>query len=241
MAVIISNFFRHAFCLIYTSNFSIKKGVLMKRLISSVLGILGIVSFAAAAPVFFTDNSFSGAGGNTTFYNDTYGITLDAGPKDHWLLPDATLTWNSDFGVGINFGLIDESDEIDYPEILTMAFDNEVNLESIYISKLFHDELFLDLGFCKFKLAEWDEEGTYELNTGETVDFITANNNGELVLDINKTVKSISLFAKEECGGFLTNDFAVRGVNYTSVPEPAVLSFLGISLLGLAFFRSRKK
>lgn len=208
----------------------------MKRLISSVLAVLGIVVYAAAAPVFFTDSSFSGAGGETTFYNDTYGITLDAEPKDHWLFPDAVLTWNGDFGLGIDFGLIDESDEIDYPEILTITFDNEVNLESIFISKLFHDE-----EKVLFWTLEWDEEGTYELSTGETGDFISENENGELIIDINKTVKSVSLFAKEEFGGFLTNDFAVRGVSYTSVPEPAVLSLLGISLLGLGFFRSRKK
>jgi len=200
-----------------------------------VLAVLGIVVYAAAAPVYFSDDSFSDMHGESSFYDETSGITLSAAPSC------ATLTWNDEAGVGIKYGIIDESDEIDYPEVLTISFDDEVNLESIYISKLFHDEFILDLGFFKLKLAEWDEEGTYELNTGETVDFITANENGELVLDINKTAKSISLYAKDECMSFITNDFSVKGVSYTSVPEPAVLSLLGISLLGLGFFRSRKK
>ncbi|HLV32333.1 MAG TPA: hypothetical protein VKY57_12255 [Chitinispirillaceae bacterium] len=214
----------------------------MKRLISSVLVVLGIASYVVSAPVFFTDNSFSGAGGNTTFYNGTYGITLDAEPRNTWPLSDATLTWNNDFGIGINYGLIDISDEIDYPEVLTITFDNEVNLESLYISKLFHDEYTLDFGFFQFTVAEWDEEGIYKLSTGETGEFITENENGELIVDVNRTVKSVKLSAKaENVVDIFAHDFSVRGVSYTSVPEPAVLSFLGISLLSLGFFRSRKK
>lgn len=202
----------------------------MNRLIAVVLGVAGMTFIASASPVYFTDDAFDGAAGNRSFKCEEYGITLSASPKG------AVLT-RGDAGIGIDYKLLDQTDEIDYPETLTIEFDKNVDLESVYISKLFHDEA----KFLWWTIASWDEEGTYKLNTGEVKNFVTENNNGELTLNINKTVKSIKLYAKDECLASITNDFSVRGVNCSSVPEPAMLSFLGFSLLGMGLLRFRKK
>jgi len=207
----------------------------MNRLVSVVVGVMGMAFVASAAPVYFTDDAFSGVSGQSSFTSEEYGITLTASPEG------AELTRSSD-GIGVDYsrlndwfgGLIKIPDdlpyEIDYPEVLTISFDKDVNLESVYISNLFTDGFVL-----------WREKGLYELSTGEIGEFITENQNGELTLSINKTVSSISFTAKE--GSFLgmLHDFSVSGVSYTSVPEPAMLSLLGVSLLGLGFVRSRKK
>lgn len=202
----------------------------MNRFVSFVFGVMGMAAMASAAPVFFTDAAFNGAHGQASFTSEDYGITLTAAPFGAKLTKDAA-------GIGIDYGIIDESDEIDYPEVLTISFDKQVNLNSVYISKLFHDELKL----LWFTIASWDEEGTYELSNGETGDFVTTNQNGELTLNINQMVKSIKFYAKDECLTGITNDFSVRGVDFTAVPEPTLLSLLGIGLIGLGFVRNRRK
>jgi hypothetical protein len=212
----------------------------MSRLVSVFLGVIGIAFVASAASVYFDNAAFSEADGKGTFKHDDYGITLTAAPHG------ATLT-QSDAGIGVNysrfndiFGSIieipdDIPTEIDYPEVLTISFDKQVNLGSAFISNLFTDELNLI-----FFTLKWEEEGRYQLSTGEIGNFITGNDDGELTLDINKTVSSISFSAKDGSYLGLLHDFSVRGVEFTSVPEPAMLSLLGISFLCLGFIRNRK-
>lgn len=216
----------------------------MNRLVSVFVGVIGMAFVASAAPVYFSDDAFEGANGKSSFTSEDYGITLTASPDG------AELT-RSSAGLGVDYSrfIIDDLPyEIDYPEVLTISFDKEVNLESVFISNLYTDQIYVKIFGKKIVLASWEEEGSYELSDGEIGYFVTANNNGELTLDINKTVSSISFSAKaESCLGVL-HDFSVKGVSFTSipepatsVPEPAVLSFLGISLLGLGFVRNRKK
>lgn len=209
----------------------------MNRLVSVFVGVIGMAFVASAAPVYFSDDAFEGANGKSSFTSEDYGITLTASPEG------AELT-RSSAGIGVDYSRLFFDDlpyEIDYPEVLTISFDKEVNLESVFISNLYSDQIYVKIFGKKIVLASWEEEGSYELSDGEIGYFVTANNNGELTLDINKTVSSISFSAKaESCLGVL-HDFSVKGVSFTAVPEPALMSLLGISLLGLGFARNRKK
>jgi len=221
----------------------------MNRFVSVVVGVIGMAFVASAAPVYFTDDDFSGANGQASFTSEEYGITLTASPEG------AELTQSSD-GIGVDYSrfIIDDLPyEIDYPEILTISFDKEVNLESVFISNLHSDGFYVlsfswKKGFTNEWVELWKEEGYYKLSTGEVGQFISENEDGGLTININQTVSSISFSAKAETCLGLLHDFSVEGVSYTSipepatsVPEPAVLSFLGMSLLGLGFVRNRKK
>jgi len=215
----------------------------MNRLVSVVVGVAGMAFVASAdlIKVDFTDDAFSGADGETSFTSEEHGITLTAYPEEPWA---ATLT-QSDKGIGIFY--IDASFnnsyyEVDGDEVLTIDFGRDVNLESVYISNL-------DKGSERFWIFEytWCESGIYQTSSENKVQFNSENENGELTLDISETVSSIRFYA-EDGGLFSIDDFSVRGVSYTSipepatsVPEPAMLSLLGASLLGLGFVRSRKK
>lgn len=203
----------------------------MNRFITTVVGVLGMAFIASAAYVDFTGDAFNGVDGKESFTSAEYGITLSAAPEG-W----AELTRSAD-GIGIDWLLDSNKDEIDGIEVLTISFGKDVNLESVYISNLYRDEVYL----FKWLVGSWDEKGNYELSTGEIGNFVTESQNGELTLDINKTVSSISLYATDDCFLNLASDFSVRGVSYTSVPEPALLSLLGISLVSLGFVRNRKK
>jgi hypothetical protein len=194
----------------------------MNRLVSIVGGVMVMAFVASATPVDFSSDAFKGANNKSSFTSEYYGITLTASPKG------AKLTQSKD-GIGID-GLIDLTpNEINGSEVLTISFGRDVNLESVYISNLYTE------GF----IIVWQESGIYELSSGEIGQFVSGNKNGELTLDINKTVSSISLYTRDPWE--VRYDFSVKGVNFTSVPEPAVLSMLGISLLGLCFVRNRKK
>lgn len=201
----------------------------MNRLVAVVVGVIGMAYMASAAPVYFTDATFSGAHGQASFTSEEYGITLSAAPEG------AKLTKSSD-GIGIKYLLDFTPKEINGSEVLTISFGRDVNLESVYISNLYTEGL----------IFVWHEKGKYELSSGEIDQFASTSYNGEFTLNINKTVSSISLYTNDPLE--LRYDFSVRGVNFTSipepatsVPEPAVLSFLGMSLLGLGFVRNRKK
>lgn len=232
------NYVLNCFSLVFSRSYK------MNRLVAVVVGVMGMAFVASAAPVYFTDDAFEGANGKSSFTSEDYGITLTASPEG------AELT-RSSAGIGVDYSRLFFDDlpyEIDYPEVLTISFDKEVNLESVYISNLFTDQIFVKIFGKKIVLASWEEEGSYELSDGEIGYFVTANDNGKLALDINKTVSSISFSANAETCLGLLHDFSIEGVSYTSipepatsVPEPAMLSFLGISLLGLGFVRNRKK
>ena len=91
--------------------------------------------FCGIAARFFTDDAFSGAHGQASFTSEEYGITLTASPDG------AELT-RSSAGLGVDYSrfiIVDLPYEIDYPEVLTISFDKEVNLESVFISNLYTD------------------------------------------------------------------------------------------------------
>ena len=132
----------------------------MNRLVSVVVGEAGMAYMASAAPVYFTDDAFSGAHGQASFTSEEYGITLTASPDG------AELT-RSSAGLGVDYSrfIIDDLPyEIDYPEVLTISFDKEVNLESVFISNLYTDQIYVKIFGKKIVLASWEEEGSYELS-----------------------------------------------------------------------------
>ena len=201
----------------------------MNRFVSVVVGVAGMAFVASAdlITVNFADNAFSGADEKTSFTSEEHGIKLTAYPEKPFA---AKLTQSVD-GIGIKYGLDLTSEEVNGKEVLTIDFGRDVNLESVYISNL--DQL------------DNRDNGKYVLSNGYEKKFKSINRDGELTLNINQTVSSIKFSAP---GLGLFNNFSVRGLSYTSipepatsVPEPAMLSFLGMSLLGLGFMRNRKK
>ncbi|MFP4418166.1 MAG: PEP-CTERM sorting domain-containing protein [Chitinispirillaceae bacterium] len=201
----------------------------MRRLFSGALGVLLTVSASFAAYIDFTDEEFSNIDSENPYYSEQYGITLHASPER------SELVWDSEHGIGIDRPgrLFDNSNEIDYPEKLTISFDETTYLSSVSVNNLNHES---------FWFLSWDEEVGYTLSSGENGNFSAINDDGTLTFDIGESVDYITLYPGG-CPERLVSEFTVAGIDIASVPEPATLSLLGaamLSLFGMARIKKRR-
>jgi hypothetical protein len=180
----------------------------------AVLGFLAVLASsgtAFAANLDFASAAFAGAEGQDSFtHTDSDGVklTVTAGPA--WLC--ASITQDED-GFGVKTVLPDETDEIDGLEYLTLSFSQSVNVSDVFITDLFN-EGYLELG--KISINGGSAQ-TFAALAGQT-----PNTNGQLTLDLDTVVTSLTFSAPTS---FLKNhDFALKGISYTptrstEVPE----------------------
>ncbi len=211
----------------------VMKSLLRKAILGSfcaiALSMSGIVmeSPALALSVNFTDGTWDGAQGQTTFTTHLSGIDLFA--------QAGTLSVNYNGGPsGDNsgndgLGITDDEIGLSGGERLTIAFASAVTLNQVYITDLFKNEGPLGQS----------EVGQFSLNGGTSfTSFSSAGQiNGARTLDIFQSNVSSIIFRSPNDSW---SDFSVKGLSY-SVPEPSSFLLLGISfLLFSMFYRARR-
>ena len=198
--------------------------ILATSVISAAVG-----STAFALSINFTDGSWNGAQGQSSFTTHASGVDLYAAPS-----PTAKITVNYIGGPsGDNSGMDGlgiNDDEITQggTERLTIAFSAPVTLNSVYITDLF-----------KFEGPNGQSEvGLYSLNGGTSFTSFTSVGaiNGALTLNIFQSGISSIIF---KSGNDTWSDFSVKGLTYntTSVPEPSTLLLLGLGFVALAVWK----
>ncbi len=193
----------------------------MKRyfLVFIVTGLLSLISTTALADfIDFSSTEFQSAGGVNSYTNTDRGISISAIPYD------ATITWDSEDGLGVDstyFGEIPE--QVDAWEYLVIDFTDTVYLASVELTN-----------FYNYGSYGYPEIGYYLLEDGTTESisfdlFGAGSDSGEQSVKINKNVASITLSAWPFWGD---NDYSVKGLDITpsgntSVPELDAESSVG--------------
>jgi hypothetical protein len=190
-------------------------------------------AFAASLTVDFTDDVLFGpAMDQPSFTVDLGGFFLII---DARVFPvgDALLWQDNQDGLGIQFSY--EKDEIEANELLQLTFSTPFILETVYISDLFNEEGYREIGY-------------YEINgSGNWIEFMAAEDqligstNGELMLGIGETVDFITFMAPGLLQDLQNHEFSIAGLEGTPVPIPAAVFLLGGGLLGLFGLRKRMR
>jgi len=221
--------------------------------------VIGFITAPAYATVLdFTDSTFFGGLGDSFYETTVDSLTLRFDP--FLIGPDdpgdyARLWWDDIDGYGVQTFMEDgtlrdgvpsdpaiayEPDEIEGPERLSLTFSTPVFLSKIYFHDLFHEgedpDDYLEMG-------EYSLDGgtTYTPFFADSSQYPDPQSQGELILDIG--VADVTSIIFKAPGYTLAGDiepekdqeFAVKGIEYCSVPEPATLLLLGsgLALLGL--------
>lgn len=228
---------------------------------AAVIGFLTTPAYATILD--FTDSTFFGGLGQPFYETTVDSLTLrfDAF-LDTPLDPDdyARLWWDDIDGYGVQTFMEDETsrgappyevgvpyerDEVEGPERLSLTFSTPVFLSKIYIHDLFYEE---------HETISYEETGFYSLDGGTTYTEFFADvsqlpdpeSQGLLVLDIGVADVSSIIFmapgytAGDDIDPAMDREFAVKGVEYCSVPEPATLLLLGSGLALLGLWGRRK-
>lgn len=201
-----------------------------------------VATSASAITVDFTDSSWSGAYNQDPFsvIQDGITITAEAANNDPNIVDNAKLHWDSKDGLGIDpTGTYSyEKDEIEGFEVLTIRFDQVVNLNSIGLSDFFIER---DINGNLFT-----EQGEYWVNddtaTKERVHAVTSFNNGELLLQgLDVNITSISFASLGRILGSQNHEFALQSLGVSAVPVPAAIWLFGSALLGMVTISRRRK
>jgi hypothetical protein len=218
-------------------------------LVTVMLFVVFFSSSAYALLIEFTDGSgfvsdndqdWSGVGGasdsgmvggiNVNLSTTGGVLTFNGGGSD---TPPGVITLlDGGFLKGDGDGLgvlgIDDTDEVNHDETLTVSFDNPLKVLNIYVLDLFNQEV-VDYSFdsgsfssSEFGNASW---GFLEIET------LSNNLTSNIVFSVNN----------DGSGDDADHDYAVAGINIAPVPEPATMLLFGTGLLGLAGLRLRKK
>lgn len=188
------------------------------------LGSIAMASTALAISINFTDGSWDGAQGLSSFTTHPSGIDLIATggllTVNYIGGPSGDTTGND--GLGIN------DDEITQggTERLRVAFVSPVTLNTVLITDLFKDE----------GPSGEDERGKYSVNGGAFQAFTSVGGvNGALTLTLNLSNVSYIDFKSSSDSW---SDYSVKGLTY-STPEPSSLLLLGCLMMALAFSMKR--
>jgi hypothetical protein len=165
-------------------------------------------------------------------------ITLTAKPTS------ADLYWDSRDGIGVQYSY--ENDEIEDGERLVVAFGAESQLSAIYVSDLFLEDGYDEIGFYKVKDGTWHSWVMFDSTLPGTGD------NGEHMLEFNPAITVTALKFKapgridgqdHECSVMGLDVAPVQpvltGGGAAAVPEPS--SFAMFCLGGLTIAASRRR
>lgn len=214
--------------------------------------LLPLVSLAAcllAGPAFavsyspqvdFREEAIWGGAHDQASYTATQNgveITLTAKPTS------ANLYWDSADGIGVQYSY--ENDEIEEGERLVVEFGAESQLSAIYVSDLFLENGYDEIGFYKIKDGTWHSWVMFDSTlpgTGE---------NGEHVIEFDPaiTVTALKFKAPGQTSG-QDHEFSVMGLDVAPIqpvltgggaPVPEPSSFAMFCLGGLTIAVSRRR
>ena len=221
----------------------------MKKALAGFVAVVfafGMVSLAEATMVSFV-TPFSGVDGTSGWSTSDSNVNL--GISSFTILGGAgtvtgyrgssafNLSHRGTRGLGVYAGELDEVDSQDTqsPERIEITFGIPHTISYLELRSLFYPESGLaeeaDVYYylSSSLIGKSELAGTQALGSG----------NGIVSISPNLTVDKI-LF-QVDTGQCYTgvSEFAVAKLDLTPIPEPATLSLLGMSLLGLAGFRKR--
>lgn len=191
-------------------------------LLASALGC-AVSANVFASPINFTDSSFSGANGQSSFTTmiDHISMTASAGPSG------AKLSWSSTGGLGVSHASGYSPGEIEGAEILKLTFSEPIKLNDLFIANLFNEYGYLEQGWYSLN------NNGIKIGFSAAVDQYLGSTNGELTVPVGLWVDTI-LFTSlgAMCGQ--THEFSVAGIDAAHcAPEPATFYGMGVGLIGL--------
>ena len=167
---------------------------------------------------------YGGANGLTTFSTTDQGVAVTLST------PAGTLMQTGE-GLGVNgSAFLEDPGEVSFSELLSIAFSSSQYVDSVSLEQLFTNDLF------------WGdhEKGEYSINGGGFVPFTAINSSGLLTLSIETAGVNSLRFRVPNSFGSLADDYSIRSMELTAVPEPASLILVGSGLAGAYLQRRRK-